>query len=451
MHFLDLLLLCAELGLYFAVMTALFRMRHRFGMGIFVTALGLMHFLETYLAGTVYVQVPLGTASPGSVILFSGKLILLLIVYIREDATAVRQPIFGLLFGNLLTIALVLLLRRHAFVPVAPGVWPDVSFLDGMGGLMLWGTLLLFIDSILIILLYEKLGRWLSGHTTVRICASALIVLSFDQLGFFIGLNVLFGVPIEALFGGWLAKMAAAVLYGVLAGAYLRWFDAKPAVKPDGHRLADIFDALTYRERYEALLEQSGRDGLTGLFHRGRFDTHGRLAAEQAIADGSALSVLVIDVDHFKSVNDIHGHAIGDAVLRHIAGQIAAMIRETDAVFRYGGEEFVVLSPGLSHDAAVRLGQRICREVSMASPPGMSRTITVSVGVATAPLDGRNLDDLFACADARLYAAKSDGRDKVMGASPAPKRRPGEERATGRAGPERAVPERIGAMLEPGR
>src|SRR5436190_14524714 len=126
-------LLAGEAILYFAVMAGLFRMRRRFGIGIFFCALGAMHFLETYLASILYLQFPLAiTISPGSVVLFSGKLVMLLLVYIREDAATVRQPVYGVLFGNFLMVALVTLLRFHDVTPAVPGRLPDLQFMNQM-------------------------------------------------------------------------------------------------------------------------------------------------------------------------------------------------------------------------------------------------------------------------------------------------------------------------------
>ena len=231
----NLLLLGAEAALYFAVMAALFRFRHRFGIGTFFCALGSMHFLETYLASILYVSLPFGIViSPGSAVLFSGKLVMLLLVYIREDASTVRQPIYGLLIGNFLMVGLVLLMRHHVLVPAVPEQLPDFRFMNEMGGLMIWGTLLLFIDSILIILIYEQSSEWLGERQALRIILSAALVLTFDQLGFFAALRLIVGVPIEVLYSGWIAKMVAAVVFGLMTAAYLRWLEA-PAV---GSRLA---------------------------------------------------------------------------------------------------------------------------------------------------------------------------------------------------------------------
>ena len=156
---LNALLMVVEACAYFSVLAVLFRARNRFGIGTFFCALGVMHFLETYLASILYVSLPLGiVASPGSTVLFTGKLMLLLLVYIREDAVVVRQPIYGLLLGNVLLLALAALMRLHG-AGMLEAHAADFGFLDEMGALMVWGTLILFADCIMMILLYERLRR----------------------------------------------------------------------------------------------------------------------------------------------------------------------------------------------------------------------------------------------------------------------------------------------------
>jgi hypothetical protein len=108
------------------------QLRARLGLGVFVAALGVMHFIETYLAAVFYVQLPFGIVSPGSVVLFSGKLMIILLLYVKEDAATVRQPIYGLLAGNLLTVILSLLLRQHETVSIVPGRSADIAFIDEM-------------------------------------------------------------------------------------------------------------------------------------------------------------------------------------------------------------------------------------------------------------------------------------------------------------------------------
>jgi diguanylate cyclase (GGDEF)-like protein len=404
-------LLLAEAVLYFGVMVTLFRFRNRIGLGVFVCALGVMHFLETYLASVFYVALPFGMVSPGSAVLFSGKLVMLLLLYVKEDAATVRQPIYGLLLGNALMIGLVLILRLHAISPLPDGKLPDIGFIDQMGWLMVWGTTLLFIDAILIILLYERLGRYLRKALFTRILVSVACVLTFDQAGFFTALHFFAGAPIAVFFGGWIAKMGAAVAYSVMLVAYLRWFEARQIPAPRG--LSDIFDTLTYRERYEALVEHVGRDGLTGLLHRGRFDSDGEAAVAASLRKAEPLSLLIIDVDHFKSINDRFGHSEGDKVLKSMATLLGEVVSPGDQAFRIGGDEFAILC-SRPHSVAKLLGETI-RQAVKASASTSRFDITISAGISTVSETTLCLADLFALADQRLYKAKSTGRDRVVG------------------------------------
>ncbi|ESX05366.1 diguanylate cyclase [Mesorhizobium sp. LSJC268A00] len=402
-------LLLAEAVVYFSVMVTLFRFRDRIGLGVFVCALGAMHFLETYLASVFYVALPFGMVSPGSAVLFSGKLVMLLLLYMKEDAATVRQPIYGLLLGNALMIGLVLILRLHDISALSDGKLPDIGFIDQLGWLMVWGTTLLFIDAILIILLYEKLGRYLRRAPFSRILICVACVLTFDQAGFFSALHFVAGAPIAVFFGGWFAKMGAAFAYSAMLVAYLRWFETRQVVAPRG--LSDVFDTLTYRERYEALVEHVGRDGLTGLLHRGRFDSDGERLVAVSLRTAQPLSLLIVDVDHFKSINDRFGHAEGDRVLRSIAQVLTQAAGAHDQVFRIGGEEFAILC-SQPHAVARLLGENLRQAVKAC----VNRfDISVSAGIATVDETVGSLADLFALADERLYRAKSTGRDRVVG------------------------------------
>lgn len=419
----DLGLLALQLVLYFFVMAMLFGLRHRYGIGIFFTALGAMHFLETYLAATFYVAVPMGiVVSPGSTVLFAGKIMLLLLVYIREDAIAVRQPIYGLFAGNILTIGLVVLLGASNVLP-SDGPSPDSLFMDQMGTLMIWGTLLLLADGILVILVYEHLGRWFGGRMTPRIAVSGVLVLTFDQIAFWPVLHLVTDVPVETFYGGWIAKTIAGVACAILTGVYLRYFEQRVFDGLTHRRLADVFDALTYRQRYEELLERSGRDGLTGISDRSRMDAEAEGVTATAVGNGTPVSVILIDIDDFKGVNDRCGHLGGDDVLRGLADMLKANLRDTDKIYRFGGDEFVVIATGLLPDVANGLAERLHRQAGTLEIPNLRESLTVSIGVAHAPADGRAFMSLLSRADKRLYQAKRSGRDRVMGG----KARPGEE------------------------
>jgi diguanylate cyclase (GGDEF)-like protein len=410
------LLMAAEAVVYFAALAALFRARHRIGIGTFFCALGVMHFLETYLASILYVPLPFGiVASPGSTVLFTGKLLLLLLVYIREDAVVVRQPIYGLMLGNLLLLALAALMRLHGAGALAAHA-TDFGFLNEMGALMVWGTLILFADCIMMILLYERLRAVTAGRLLLRIALTGVVVLTCDQAAFFAGLHYLTGAPLSVLFGGWAAKMAAVAIYACLGTVYLRRLEAPRRRDQGTPRIRDVFDLLTYRERYEDLMARSGRDALTGALDRGRLEQLGRKRVEEAALAGRPISLLILDIDHFKSFNDRFGHSAGDVVLLRIARIVMATVGIDDAVFRYGGEEFVVIGPDLTRSAALALGERIRRDVAshMDTDAG-TPLVTVSIGLATCADDASDYDSLFECADRRLYLAKSAGRNCVIG------------------------------------
>lgn len=413
------LLLVAQAALYFAVMMTLLHRRKSIGLGVFMCALGVMHFLETYLASVFYVQLPHGIISPGSTVLFSGKLLMILLLYVKEDAATVRQPIHGLLFGNFLIVGLVMILRNHETVQVVAGRAPDIAFVDEMGLLMVWGTLLLYIDSLAIILLYERLGRWLGRHFALRVLICGALVLTFDQLGFYIALNLVSDVPLSVLYGGWVAKMLATVVYALFFMVYLALFPAGEQ-KAGPRRFRDLFDVLTYRERYEDLLKTSHLDFLTKVSHRSQFDTTAQDLIDISTANGHSASLILIDIDHFKAVNDTYGHQAGDEVLATVARVLRDNQRSDDHIFRYGGEEFVIVSQRMAAEAAQSFSNRLRRAIEDVTRDAFLEPVTVSIGIAAAPLEGRDLATLFEIADRRLYAAKASGRNRVVGPSSEP-------------------------------
>ncbi|MCK7614696.1 GGDEF domain-containing protein [Roseibium sediminicola] len=410
----NVLLLFAQAAVYFTVMMSLLRARKVIGIGVFMCALGVMHFLETYLASVFYIQLPFGIVSPGSTVLFSGKLLMILLLYVREDALAVRQPIYGLLIGNFLIVALVMILRNHETIDVTNSHGPDFAFIDEMGLLMVWGTILLFIDSILIIILYERIGDWLGRHLGLRFLICGAVVLTFDQAGFFLALHYVSGAPGHVFFGGWVAKMVATVVYTVLFIVYLKYFDTEKGWLTD-RPLKDVFQVLTYRERYHKLLEASIRDHLTGALDRSQYDQNAPAILARNLAEGRAVSLLVIDIDHFKQVNDRHGHQAGDEVLKTVARLLTENLRSDDHLYRVGGEEFVLLCEKLPADGATSLAERLRKTIERFSKVYLPEKITVSVGVACAPEDGDTLERLFKTADQRLYEAKKKGRNWVVG------------------------------------
>lgn len=157
-------------------------------------------------------------------------------------------------------------------------------------------------------------------------------------------------------------------------------------------------------------------DPLTGAYNRRYFDEAFSREVDLARRTASDFSLLVVDLDHFKQVNDTHGHAVGDKVLAVIAANLCDGIRCSDTLVRYGGEEFAIIAPATDKDEAALLAERLCQRIrgtDTKCPGGTSIATTVSIGLATL-LPNESSDELFARADSALYAAKSGGRDRVV-------------------------------------
>jgi diguanylate cyclase (GGDEF)-like protein len=154
-------------------------------------------------------------------------------------------------------------------------------------------------------------------------------------------------------------------------------------------------------------------DKLTGLYTRQYFDTSAGQEFERAKSAGSPISILFIDIDLFKQVNDTHGHAKGDEALKVIARLVLLSCRKSDIVARYGGEELVVILPDTLSQDALQVGKDINTIVASQTPRLLGMKLTVSIGVATFPNDGATLRQIIEHADDALYHAKRAGRDRV--------------------------------------
>lgn len=172
------------------------------------------------------------------------------------------------------------------------------------------------------------------------------------------------------------------------------------------------------------LLRRSESDALTGLANRHSFDLQFAELWKRALVSGTALSVIVVDVDNFKQLNDRYGHLYGDEVLRRIGSLLQQALRaKDDFAARFGGEEFVILLPATHQAAAVQVAERLCKMVELAgfppldataTPYNAATTATVSCGVATAYPTPRDVPErLLEAADKAMYRAKADGRNRV--------------------------------------
>ena len=178
---------------------------------------------------------------------------------------------------------------------------------------------------------------------------------------------------------------------------------------------------LQLEEAHSRLRDSSRRDGLTGLYNRAWFQEAFALLSEQARLAGTPLALMMIDLDHFKAINDRHGHFAGDDCLRWAAHRIGRTLRPHDALLaRFGGEEFVAAIPGEDPEGAAEIADTIRRALSQEPCPSgdLRIRVTASIGVhVMAPPHGERIETAFAVADRALYAAKASGRDCVEVAS----------------------------------
>jgi len=172
------------------------------------------------------------------------------------------------------------------------------------------------------------------------------------------------------------------------------------------------------RNNVQQSLEMAVTDPLTGLYNRRYMSVHVGAMVDAAANRGKTISVLALDVDHFKMVNDTHGHDAGDEVLKELARRIKANIRSVDLACRTGGEEFVVALPETDHQVAYKVAERLRRAVSGKPFNGGAKAgnlqITVSIGLAELETTSESLDDIVKRADEALYRAKREGRNRVI-------------------------------------
>lgn len=209
------------------------------------------------------------------------------------------------------------------------------------------------------------------------------------------------------------------VVEGIEAGAddyLIKPFDPRElrARIHAGERIIELEDRLIRAQ--EALRELATHDSLTGLLNR-------RACLDSLLAEldrgrraGNPVCIVMADIDHFKRVNDAHGHLIGDEVLCEVARRMQSSLRRYDTIGRFGGEEFLLVLPGCSLEEGVKLAERICHLVRSEPAKARNKSIDVSislgVAVASQPVPG-DLEVLLGSADAALYRAKEAGRNRV--------------------------------------
>lgn len=176
--------------------------------------------------------------------------------------------------------------------------------------------------------------------------------------------------------------------------------------------IARIKTHVKLKKQHDALLELAMRDQLTGLYNRHFLLEAANQRVARAVRQNTSVSLLVIDLDHFKQINDSKGHSAGDIVLRALAKLLQNECRQEDIIARFGGEEFVVLLDECDRSIAIGIAERIRQHVEELAPNGIK--VTASIGVAELDNGRENFAELFKRADDAMYEAKNSGRNKVI-------------------------------------
>ncbi|HLF84770.1 MAG TPA: sensor domain-containing diguanylate cyclase [Blastocatellia bacterium] len=170
--------------------------------------------------------------------------------------------------------------------------------------------------------------------------------------------------------------------------------------------------AISHARLFRQVQTQAMTDALTGLFNHGYFQD--RLDRETKLADrnNEQVSLILLDLDHLKRINDTHGHRSGDLTLCHVASVMKSAVRDVDVCARYGGEEFVVILPQCSRESAIEVAERLRESIASTPVPKVGQ-VTASIGVATYPTGAKNKEELVEMADRAMYLAKAAGRNRV--------------------------------------
>ena len=212
-----------------------------------------------------------------------------------------------------------------------------------------------------------------------------------------------------------------ALSYGVIqafltTGSFSRVYSQSEMMEQIRAEKARTDDALLELQRaHEALEVAAATDSLTGCANRREFEARGRAEVERVKRSGAPLSFVTIDLDHFKQINDDHGHRAGDEVLRAFVKLVKTTLRPSDLVGRIGGEEFALVLPDTPLEGAVMIAERLRRltESEVVTLSGAKIRFTVSLGVAQYGPDGGTYESVIEAADSRMYRAKQAGRNQV--------------------------------------
>jgi diguanylate cyclase (GGDEF)-like protein len=250
-----------------------------------------------------------------------------------------------------------------------------------------------------------------TSSTTIDVRNLGNEILSLDLLlNPFTVFGFLWGIPVPAFFLYFHRSLTGETVLTILSTYEIHWFFLAHPL------LFAIFFGIVgqlYLDYHSELKYRATHDELTKLLNHSEFHKLGRNYISDRNRDRDSAGLMLLDLDHFKKVNDSMGHQKGDDVLKYVSRQLRSTTREGDLVCRFGGEEFAVLLPNTNSAQAHDIAERIRRTIA-ADDRNIPDWLTLSAGVASYPEDGSTLDELITVADERLYEAKSEGRNRTF-------------------------------------
>ena len=400
------------LALEFAVVSisllTAYSLRSRMGLGPVVAVVASLQFTQALLSTSLYW--PFGpdmVLTPGSCVLFAANLAIVVYAFARDGTIPARTILYGIMIANGVNFLVNLTIAAHIqyVEPVRLLDIPNELFDRGLVASLV-GIALLYVDQILAILAFAWLRQHLSWMPTWLAMALVLAgVLAFDTVGYLVPL--FWGSPKlgNMLVSGLIAKGLGGLAFGLVWGAI-----ASREGTRANEGLSGILNVLVFREDLTTLRRAAITDEMTNLYNRRSYRLVIERVVEASRVSGEEFSLLVVDADHFKQVNDRLGHSCGDRVIVAIAGALRGATRSDDFCFRLGGDEFALVLPSCNRlgarEVAARLSEFRFEDERLDHP------VTLTVGAVTFPSDGETPEQLFEIADRRLYAGKELGRGR---------------------------------------
>ena len=356
----------------------------------------------------------------------------------RQQSQLLAGLVVSLIFTSLIASSLLIGLSGGISSTVT-GLWASIAFIlvvyfiNRSGYYRVSATIFVVFNLVVTCIMPVLTGElaWLF-FTTMVLLLSAMLLPGFTVAAFFICLFAQITLAIFFPSSTSMSNTGILIIYIIIGSLILVFMNHR--IRLERNRQQELENRVTERTvelssanekmqeqlqkiniLQEKLREEAIRDPLTGLFNRRYLDDTLIREIARAKREKYDISFMLLDIDHFKQINDLYGHSAGDIVLITLAGELKSQIRVADIPCRIGGEEFLLVLPGMSEEMSRLRAEHFRKQVELMRIPhaGNSLNLTVSMGIASYPKNGENWEDLYHAADQALYRAKQKGRNRV--------------------------------------